>query len=291
MKLALHVFNLSWPGGPAVIAPTLRAIARAADQGGFATLTLMDHYFQMEDQGGPAEPMIEGYTGLGFLAGQTTQIELGLLVGGVTYRHPGLLAKIVTTLDVLSEGRAMLGLGAAWYDREHYGLGVPFPPLTERYRRLEETLAICKQMWSTNDGPYTGSYYQLAETICVPQPIRAPRIPILIGGGGERQTLRIVANQADACNLFPGEIAQIRHKLDVLDQHCTNAGRNPAEIERTMFAPSDPLDDIDAFLRTMETYAALGISKVWTGPPTDGRDPVRWVNEVCEKVIPRLHNV
>lgn len=291
MKIALHLFYLSLAGGPPALAPALAAMARAADQGGFSTLTMMDHYFQMEDQGGPREPMLEGYTSLGFLAGHTTKIELGLLVGGVTYRHPGLLAKIATTLDVLSEGRAMLGLGAAWYEREHRGLGVPFPPLAERYERLDETLQICEQMWSENNGPFNGRYYQLAETINVPQPIRKPRPRIVIGGGGERKTLRLVARYADACNLFPTSVDEIKHKLQVLDGHCETIGRDPAAIERTMFAPTDPLSDIDGFLATMESYAALGISAVWTGPGKDTQDPLRWVNNVCDKVIPRLHSI
>src|SRR6201991_3957700 len=171
MKLGVHCSNLSWPGGAEALGPTLAGVARAADEGGFSTLTMMDHYFQMEQLGGPPEPMLEGYTSLGFLAGQTSRIELGLLVTGVTYRHPGLLAKIVTPLDVLSGGRAMLGIGAAWYEREHLGLGVPFPPVSERFERLEEALQICEQMWSDNDGPYDGKYYHLAETICSPRPI------------------------------------------------------------------------------------------------------------------------
>lgn len=291
MQLAIHLGYHSWPGGPSTLVPTLTAIARAADNGGFATLTLMDHYFQMENQGGPLEPLLEGYTTLGYLAGQTTTIELGLLVTGVTYRHPGLLAKVVSNLDVLSGGRAMLGLGAAWYEREHHGLGVPFPPLRERYERLEETLQICRQMWSANNGPYQGRHFQLAETICVPQPLRAPRLPIVIGGSGERHTLRLVAGYADACNLFSGSVDEIRHKLAVLDGHCQTVQRNPAEIERTIFAPSNPLDDIDSFLRIMDTYTALGIGKVWTGPPNDVDDPVRWVNDMGVKVIPRLRSV
>lgn len=289
MKLALHLYWLSWPGGTTALGPTLAGMARAADQGGFATVTMMDHYFQMEGVGGPFEPMLEGYTGLGFLAGQTSQIELGLLVGGVTYRHPGLLAKIVTTLDVLSGGRAMLGLGAAWYEREHLGLGVPFPPLKERYERLEETLQICQQMWSDNDGPYDGTHYQLAETLNLPQPIRRP--PILIGGGGERKTLRLVAQYADACNLFSGNVDDVKRKLDVLDEHCATVGRNPADIERTIIGgPASP-DDVDGYLASLEPYAALGITKVWTAPPPDCPDPVRWVQDVSEKVVPRLEGL
>lgn len=291
MKLAIHLYYLSWPGGPAALAPALAACARTADQGGVATLTMMDHYFQMEDQGGPREPMLEGYTALGYLAGQTSNVELGLLVGGVTYRYPGLLAKIVSTLDVLSGGRAMLGLGAAWYEREHRGLGVPFPPLSERYGRLEETLQICRQMWSDNNGPFNGSYYQLAETINVPQPLRRPRVPILIGGSGERKTLQLVARYADACNLFSGDPEQIKHKLDVLDGHCETVDRNPAEIERTIIGGGDPLDDVDGFLASMEAYAKLGISKVWTGAPSTVQDPVRWVDDVCEKIVPRLRDM
>src|ERR1700759_1992824 len=196
MKLAIHCANLSWPGGPEALAPTLAEVARVADDGGIATLTMMDHWFQMEQLGGPAEPMLEGYTSLGFLAAQTSNLELGLLVTGVTYRHPGLLAKTVTTLDVLSGGRAMLGIGAAWYEREHLALGVPYPPGAERFERLEETIQICEQMWSHNAGPYDGKYYQLAETICVPRPLQSPRPPVLIGGGGGKKKLRLVGTEA-----------------------------------------------------------------------------------------------
>src|SRR6476660_7102335 len=182
MKLGVHCANLTWPGGPPALGTTLAGVARAADEGGVTTLTLMDHYFQMEQLGGPPEPMLEGYTSLGFLAGKTRDVELGLLVTGVTYRHPGLLAKIATTLDVLSGGRAMLGIGAAWYAREHLGLGVPFPSTNARFERLDEALQICNQMWSDDDGPYEGKHYQLAETICHPRPISSPKPKILIGG-------------------------------------------------------------------------------------------------------------
>ena len=175
MKLAVHCANLSWPGGPEKLGSTLADVARTADQGGVSTLTMMDHWFQMETLGGPPEPMLEGYTSLGFLAGQTSNLDLGLLVTGVTYRHPGLLAKIVTTLDVLSGGRAFLGIGAAWYEREHDGLGVPFPSTSERFERLEEALRIVKQMWSDDDGAFEGTHYRLAETVCTPKPIQQPR--------------------------------------------------------------------------------------------------------------------
>lgn len=286
MKLAIHCANLTWPGGPSALGSTLAEVARTADQGGVTTLTLMDHYFQMEHLGGPPEPMLEGYTSLGFLAGQTTNVELGLLVTGVTYRHPGLLAKIVSTLDVLSGGRALLGIGAAWYEREHQGLGVPFPATSERFERLEEALQVCRQMWSDENGPYEGRHYQLAETTCVPQPIRSGGPRVLIGGSGEKKTLRLVAKYADACNLFGVAADEIAHKLEVLDGHCATEGRDPAEIQRTAVLGDDPLDDVEAFLRRMEEYAALGIDQVWVGPRAE--DPVGSVAELCEKVLPRL---
>ena len=286
MRLAVHCSNLTWPGGPTELGPTLAGVARAADEGGVTTLTLMDHYFQMEQLGGPAEPMLEGYTALGFLAGQTSNLELGLLVTGVTYRHPGLLAKIATTLDVLSGGRAMLGLGAAWYEREHDGLGVPFPPTSERFERLEETLQICRQMWSDDNGAYSGQHYQLAETVCVPPPIREGGPRILIGGSGERKTLRLVAKYADACNLFGFEAEEVARKIAVLDAHCETEGRDPSEVQRTVLLGTNPLDDIDGFLRRTEEYAALGVEQVWVSP--SATDPVGSVSEMCERVLPRL---
>ena len=192
----------------------------------------------------------------------------------MTYRHPGLLAKIVTTLDVVSGGRAQLGIGAAWYEREHKGLGVPFPPLGERFERLEETLQICQQMWSDDDGPYEGRHYRLAETICQPRPVQQPRPPILVGGSGEKKTLRLVAQYADACNLFAPEPSVVEHKLDVLSQHCADIGRDPAEIENTILAvSSDPLTDVDGFLASMEQYARLGVDLVEVVP----RAPIRWL--------------
>src|ERR1700722_2202165 len=181
----------------------------------------------MENFSTAQDPMLEGYTSLGFLAAKTERIKLGRLGTGVSYRPPGLLAKIVTTLDVVSGGRAQLGIGAAWYEREHLGLGVPFPPLGERFERLEEALRICLQMWSDDDGPFEGTHYQLAETLCSPAPVSSPRPRILIGGGGERKTLRLVAGYADACNLFATSPAGVKHKLDVLAEHCEAAGRDP----------------------------------------------------------------
>src|SRR4051812_36930037 len=192
----------------------------------------MDHYLQLETTGDADRPMLEGYTTLGFLAAANATAELQLLCTGVTYRHPGLLAKIVSTLDVLSGGRAELGIGAAWYEREHRALGVSFPPVAERFERLEETLDICLQMWSDDNGVFDGKHYRLEETICSPPPVSRPHPRILIGGSGERKTLRLVARYADACNIF-GSPDEVAHKVDVLRRHCDDVGRDFGEIEVT----------------------------------------------------------
>ncbi len=240
MRIGLQVPNFTWPGGPQTIGPTLREIARTADEAGFASLWVMDHFFQIGSRDramglGPAEDeMLEGYTTLAYLASVTSRIKLGTLVTGVIYRYPGVLVKSVTTLDVLSGGRAYLGIGAAWNERESKGLGIPFPPLAERFRMLEEALQIAFQMWSDDNGPYQGRHYQLGETINSPQPLSRPHPPILIGGGGETKTLRLVARYADACNLFARAGADtLRAKLDVLKRHCDDIGRDDAEIEKT----------------------------------------------------------
>jgi len=286
MELGIHFANFTLPGGPEAIGPALGRTAQAAEAGGCAAFTLMDHYFQMEEFADRHDPMLEGYTALGFLAGRTERMTLGLLVTGVTYRHPGLLAKIVTTLDVVSGGRAQLGIGAAWYEREHLGLGIPFPPLSQRFERLEETLQICHQMWSDDEGPFSGAHYQLAETICSPRPVSSPRPRILIGGSGEQKTLRLVARYADACNLFATEPAEVAHKLEVLDRHCADEQRDRAAISRTILSMADPLADVDGFLASMEEYAALGIGMVDVMPLVE--DPVGYVTRLGEEVVPRL---
>ena len=285
MDLGIHFVDFALPGAPGSLAPSLAETARIAEDGGATTFTVMDHWFQMEMMSSAADPMLEGYTTLGFLAGQTSRMRLGLLVTGVTYRHPGLLAKIVTTLDVLSGGRAQLGIGAAWYEREHRGLGVPFPPLAERFERLEETLQICAQMWSDDDGPFDGKHYQLAETICSPPPISSPRPRILVGGGGERKTLRLVARHADACNLFASSPDDVAHKLEVLARHCEDEGRDPAEIDRTILAMADPTDDPDGFVAAMADYAKLGVTTVEVMP---AGDPVAFTTQVAERIVPAL---
>ena len=286
MELGIHFANFTLPGGPEAIGPVLGRTAQAAEEGGCAAFTLMDHYFQMEEFADRHNAMLEGYTALGFLAGRTERMTLGLLVTGVTYRHPGLLAKIVTTLDVVSGGRAQLGIGAAWYEREHLGLGIPFPPLSERFERLEETLQICHQMWSDDEGPFIGTHYQLAETICSPRPVRSPRPRILIGGSGEQKTLRLVARYADACNLFATDLAEVAHKLEVLDRHCADEQRDPSAISRTILGMADPLADVDGFVASMEQYAALGIDMVDVMPLVE--DPVSYVTRLGEEVVPRL---
>jgi F420-dependent oxidoreductase-like protein len=286
MELGIHFANFTLPGGPAAIGGILSDTAVAAESSGCSTFTLMDHYFQMEEFADRREPMLEGYTALGFLAGRTERLRLGLLVTGVTYRHPGLLAKIVTTLDVVSGGRAQLGIGAAWYEREHLGLGVPFPPTSERFERLEEALQICHQMWSDDDGPYDGTYYRLAETICSPRPVSDPRPRIVVGGSGERKTLRLVARYADACNLFAAEPDEVAHKLEVLDRHCQDAGRDPSTVQRTMLTLVDPLADPDGFLRSMEPLAALGIELIEITPLVE--DPVAWAARLGDRVVPGL---
>ena len=288
MELALHFMNFTLPGGNTALGPTLAATAQAAEEAGCSTLTMMDHWFQMEGFATAQDPMLEGYTSLGFVAGKTERITLSLMVTGVTYRHPALLAKIVTTLDVLSGGRAMLGIGAAWYEREHLALGVPFPPIAERFERLEETLQICNQMWSDNDGPFDGKHYHLAETICHPRPIQEPRPKILIGGGGERKTLKLVARYADACNLFALGPQEVKRKLDILAQHCEDEGRDIATIKKTIQGAADPTQDLDGFLREMEEYAKLGIAMV--GVRNRSPDPVATAKELG-KIVPLLAQI
>ena len=239
--------------------------------------------------------MLEGYTTLGFLAAHTQTTELQLLVTGVTYRHPGLLAKIVTTLDVLSGGRAVLGIGAAWYEREHLALGVPFPALTTRFERLEETLQIVHQMWSSDVGPYDGQHYQLAHTLNAPQPLSRPHPPIMIGGSGEKKTLRLVAKYADASNLFAGPHAgldAVQIKLDVLREHCTREGTDYERIRKTILyvGPLEPtVEGGKSFAAEMVRYADIGIEEVHVMP--FGPDPVGFVRSLGDNVVPALSSL
>lgn len=234
MKIGLQVNRFTWPDAPASIGPTFGRIARDAEAAGMDSLWVMDHFFQIGFLGQPEEPMLEGYTALAFAAGQTQRITLGTLVTGVTYRHPGVLIKTVTTLDVLSGGRAYLGIGAAWFEEEHRGLGVAYPPTKERFERLEETLQIAHRMWRGDEQPFEGRHFRLERPLNSPQSLHRPHPPIMIGGQGEQKTLRFVARYGDACNLF-GRLGPdvLRQKLDVLRGHCDAEGRSYAEIEKT----------------------------------------------------------
>jgi F420-dependent oxidoreductase-like protein len=240
MKLGLQIPSFTWPGGAERIGPILSRLGQAAEEAGFSSLWVMDHFFQIEMIGKPEEPMLEGYNALNFLAAATQKIRLGTLVTGVIYRYPGILIKAMTTLDVLSGGRAYFGIGAGWYEREAIALGVPFPPLKERFERLEETVQIALQMWSGKAAPYSGKHYRLAETLCSPLPISKSHPPIMIGGVGEKRTLPLVAKYADACNLYAFEnLDLLRAKLDVLRRHCDTIGRPFEEIERTAIGAID----------------------------------------------------
>lgn len=289
MQLGLHLTKFDHPEGPAALGPALAEAGAAAEAAGVGWLSVMDHYFQMEHNGGAEAAMLESYTTLGFLAARTSSVRLGVLVTGTTYRHPGLLAKIATTLDVLSGGRATLGLGAAWYEREHLGLGVPFPPLAERFERLEETLRVCLQMWDQEDnGPFEGRHYRLAETRCTPAPVSAPHPEVMIGGGGERKTLRLVARYADACNLFGSSHTEVAHKLDVLRRHCDEAGRDYDSIRKTMLYVGSALrdGDLDTFGKEMDGYAALGVESVIVMPPEAAS--AGWIENRCAAAVRRL---
>ena len=239
MRAGLQVPYFTWPTGPESLGRTFGDVAKRAEDAGFYSLWVMDHFFQLPGLGAADLDMLEGYTALAFAAARTSTIKLGTMVTGVTYRHPGVLVKTATTLDVLSGGRAYFGIGAAWFEREHTGLGVPFPPMKERFERLEETLRIAHQMWGEEAGPFEGKHYQLAETICVPRPLSKPHPPILIGGQGEKKTLRFVAKYADATNLVGVQMSDegvdtVRHKLAVLKDHCEREGRPYEQIEKTV---------------------------------------------------------
>lgn len=263
MKIGLHIANFTFPNRPQHLAKDLTLIAQASEEQGFARLSVMDHLWQISVVGPPEREMLEAYTALGYLAARTSRIELLAWVTAVVYREPGLLAKCVTTLDVLSEGRAMLGIGAAWNAEESHGLGLPFPPTAERFERLEEALQICLQMWSDDDGPYEGKHYTLGRTLNSPQSIQRPHPPILIGGGGEKKTLRLVAQYAQACNLF--STPDLGHKLDVLRRHCDDVGRDYDDIEKTVMTSLDPGPNgerVDELIGELKGLADQGVAHV-----------------------------
>ncbi len=260
MKIGLQIPDFTWPGGPGRLGADLAQIGRTADQAGFASISVMDHFFQIGMIGPPEREMLEGYTALSFLAGHTSRARLGTVVTGVIYRHPGILVKTVTALDVVSAGRAFLGIGAAWNEAESRGLGVPFPPLKERFERLEETLQICRQMWAGDETPFRGRHFQLDRPLNSPQTLSRPHPPIMIGGSGEKKTLRLVARYADACNLFPS--ADLPRKLEVLRGHCEAEGRNYDEIEKTcqfQFDVGENGENVEQLIGGLHWLAGMGI--------------------------------
>lgn len=262
MRLGLHLMRYDYPGGSAATAATLAEVGRAVDEAGIDVLSVMDHFMQLPSAGPPDLDMLEGYTTLGFLAAHTTSVELQLMVTGVTYRHPAVLAKIVSTLDVLSAGRAALGIGAGWYELENTSYGLGFPTLRERFERLEETLQIVRLMFGPGQAPYAGRHYRLDSTLNSPRPLHD--VPIMVGGAGEKKTLRLVATYADACNINANPelgVDGMRHKLEVLRRHCEHVGRDYDEIRKTIIW-AGTMDAGPRFLEELRPYADLGISEV-----------------------------
>ncbi len=290
MRIGLQVPSFTWPDGAGGIGPKLAEIGRTADEAGFASIWVMDHFFQIEMVGAAEEPMLEGYSALSYLAGVTSRARLGTLVTGVHYRHPGILVKTATTLDVLSGGRAYLGIGAGWYERESKGLGVPFPPIAERFERLEEALQISHQMWSGKVGEYEDSHYQLAETLNSPPALSRPHPPVMIGGSGEKKTLRLVARYADACNLFAyGGAGLIRHKLDVLRGHCEDVGRDYEEIERTALGTANLAADgmtVEQVIDTCRELSEAGIEHLIFNMPNVHE--IKPIETFGEEIIPAV---
>ncbi|HKF17567.1 MAG TPA: LLM class F420-dependent oxidoreductase [Candidatus Dormibacteraeota bacterium] len=312
MRIGIGVTNFSWPRPATEIGPTVARIARTADEAGIDTIWTMDHFFQIRITGLPPEaPMLEAYATLAFIAGQTRRIRLGTMVTSVSYRHPGVLIKTVTSLDVLSGGRMLLGVGAGApfnippnlplaearaRGHEVAGLGIPFPSLAERFERLEEVLQIAHQMWRGDDAPFEGRHYRLARPLNSPNSLQRPHPPILVGGSGERKTLRLVARYADACNLFDIPGSQFKddlgHKLDVLRQHCHQVGRDYAEIEKTCASAFDLGEDrregLQRLVEHLRELAAVGIEHVLLTPPGP------WDEETLDAVasiVPEVHGI
>jgi F420-dependent oxidoreductase-like protein len=277
VQIGVQIPDFTFPNGPARLGADLAAVGRAADEAGFGFIAVMDHFFQIPVIGPADREMLEAYSTLVYLAGLTSRARLLTLVTGTVYRHPGILAKTVTTLDVLSGGRAWLGIGAAWNEEESRGLGIPFPPVAERFERLDETLQICLQMWGGDETPYEGKHYQLERPLNSPQALSQPHPPIMIGGGGEKKTLRFVARYAQACNLFPGP--DLARKLDVLRAHCDAEGRDYDEITKTCYFIFDPgergektgeMVDQLGNLAQMGFQAAIGaVANVWEVTPLE----------------------
>ena len=283
MKLGLGIPDFTWPGGAAALGPDLAAAARAGDEAGFEYLSVMDHFFQIPYVGPVENDMLEAYTALGFLAAHTERVKLLTLVTGAHYREPGLLAKAITTLDVLSGGRAVLGIGAGWNEQESHGLGFPFPSTGDRFEMLEETLQYIQKMWSDDDGPFESKHYRAERLLNVPQVLSKPRPPILIGGSGEKKTLRFVAKYGDLCNISAGP--HLEHKLGVLRDHCEAEGRDYDEITKTSLARMAP-GGIDKLKDDLREQAGLGIDvsfvSILGGPTPDA------IEALAKEVIPEV---
>jgi F420-dependent oxidoreductase-like protein len=300
MRIGLQIYSFTWPGGPEAIGPTLSRAVRTADEAGFDSIWVMDHFWQIGPPGSELEPMLEGWTTLGFMAAHSQRAGLGLMVGGIHYRHPGLWVKAATTLDVLSGGRAWLGIGAAWNQAESEGLGFPWPSQRERFERLEDTLQIAHRMWQGERGTeedFTGHRYRATRLLNVPQSISRPRVPIMIGGGGERRTLRLVAQYADGSNLFGGPDELLR-KYAILAEHCEAVGRDFAEIERTTLqgislgSPNRAgraQESPDAIVERFGRLAEAGVQHVIVNF-RDSHDPAL-IEVIGSRVLPQLHGV
>jgi F420-dependent oxidoreductase-like protein len=289
MKLGLHISDFTWDGGAPELRVRLGQIAQRAEEAGVDRISVMDHVWQIGHIGPPEHEMLEAYTALGWLAAKTERVKLLAMVTAVVYREPGLLAKAVTTLDVLSGGRAILGIGAAWNGEESAGLGLFFPPVSERFERLEEAILICKQMWSGDEGQFDGTHYHLDRTLNSPQALSLPHPPILIGGSGEKKTLKLVARYADACNIAAYDLSATAHKLDVLRQHCLNEGRDYDEIEKTAqtrYDLGENGENVNKTIEQLHQVAELGFSQVH-GSLLGVSKPVQ-LDLLAEKVIPAV---
>lgn len=298
MRLGLQIPDFTWPGGPGRLGPTLRRIARDAEQAGMSSLWVMDHFFQIQMVGPPENDMLEGWSTLAHLAAVTERVTLGTMVTGVTYRHPGVLVKTATTLDVLSGGRAWFGIGAAWNEEEHLGLGVPYPTLAERFERLEETLQIAHRMWAGDESPFAGAHYRLDRPLNVPAPLSSPHPKVLVGGIGEKKTLRMVAQYADACNIFEMSPESVAHKLAVLREHCDRLGRDYTDIERTTLGRLDLVrpgadrlpgsQTLDEAVERFAGYADVGVDHAIVSLPR-ASDPVAW--ELVPDLVAALEKI
>jgi F420-dependent oxidoreductase-like protein len=292
VKLGLQIPSFSWPGGDAAIGPTLARITETADAVGFDSLWVMDHFYQIRGVGRPEEPMLEGWSALAFMAAHSSRATLGLMVGGVHYRQAGLWAKAATTLDVLSGGRSYLGIGAAWNEEESHGLGFPMPPLGVRFEMLEETLQIIHAMWQGERGsgqPFEGKHYQAARLLNSPQVLAKPHPRIVIGGGGEQKTLRLVAKYADACNIFGGP-DQLTHKFAVLRERCAEVGRPFEDIERTNLTRADVSQQTPAeIVARFEAVAAVGVQHVIVH--LANVDDIRNIETMGRDVLPQVRAI